>query len=126
MKLTRFNIAGAVSLLALALIGTALAEETKEYTAAEAAKHVGEKATVTGKIEDVHRAQGGNIFMNMGGRHPNEVFTAFIAAKNADKFTDVEKFDGAVISVTGEIKMHQEKPEIIVTDPSQIVQKEKK
>ena len=62
----------------------------------------------------------------MGGKHPNNEFTAFIPAKYAEKFADVEKYDGAVVSISGEIKMHEGKPEIVVTEPSQIVQKEKK
>jgi DNA/RNA endonuclease YhcR with UshA esterase domain len=113
-----------VSLTAIAASPTP-SKELPEYTALEAAKHVGERAIVTGKIEDVHRAQGGSIFLNMGARHPNEDFTIFIPSKNAEKFPDAEKYDGAVISVTGKIDTHEGKPQIIVSEPSQIKQKEK-
>ncbi|MEP7015421.1 MAG: nucleotide-binding protein [Verrucomicrobiota bacterium] len=121
-RLTRTAIAFCVLILA----GTGFGEDAPNYTPTEAAKHAGEKATVTGKIEDAHRAQGGSIFLNMGGRHPNEEFTAFIPSKYAEKFLDIEKLDGAVVSVSGEIKMHEGKPEIVVTEPSQITQKDKK
>lgn len=112
----------------LSVSGIAAPTPTKElprYTAVEAGKHVGERAVVTGKIEDVHRAQGGSVFLNMGARHPNEDFTIFIPSKNADKFSDAEKYDGAVISVTGKIDSHDGKPQIIVSDLAQITQKEK-
>lgn len=126
MKPNRLARLAVVTFLAFAFIGPIFGGDMPEYTSSEAGKHAGEKATVTGKVEDAHRAQGGSIFLNMGGKHPNEEFTVFIPAKHAEKFTDVEKYDGAVISVSGDIKMHEGKPEIVVTEPSQIVQKEKK
>ncbi|HEY2125197.1 MAG TPA: hypothetical protein VGG94_07005 [Chthoniobacterales bacterium] len=100
--------------LALALAGSALAADTPEFTATEAAKHVGETATVTGKIEDAYQAKGGNIFLNMGGRHPNETFTVFVPASAAAEFKDVKVYDGKTISVTGKIQEHNDKPEISV------------
>src|SRR5207249_3781790 len=112
MMLKTLDRIGAIALLSFALIGTSFGGDMPDYTATEAAKHAGEKATVTGKIEDAHRAQGGSIFLNMGGKHPNEEFTAFIPAKYAEKFADIEKYDGAVVSISGEIKMHEGKPEI--------------
>ena len=36
--------------------------------AAEAAKHVGEIATVTDRVDGVHQSSKGNIFLNMGGK----------------------------------------------------------
>jgi hypothetical protein len=126
MMLKRICAIGAIVCFGLGLIGTTSGETVPDYTPSEAAKHAGEKATVTGKVEDVHRAQGGSIFLNMGGRHPNEEFTAFIPSKYADKFSEAEKYDGATVSISGKIEMHEGKPEIIVTAPSQITQKEKK
>lgn len=37
---------------------------------------------------DFMRARGGNIFLDMGGVHPNETFTIFIPADAATKFAD--------------------------------------
>ena len=114
----------AIVCFGLGLIGTTFGETVPDYSPTEAAKHAGETATVTGKVEDVHRAQGGSIFLNMGGKHPNEEFTAFIPSKYAEKFTDIEKTDGATVTVSGKIEMHEGKPQIIVTAPSQITQKQ--
>jgi DNA/RNA endonuclease YhcR with UshA esterase domain len=126
MMLKRLGRIGAAAVIGVAFAGTTFGGDISDYAPTEAGKHAGEKATVTGKIEDVHRAQGGSIFLNMGGKHPNEEFVAFIPAKYAEKFADVEKNDGAVVTVSGEIKMHEGKPEIVVTEASQIVVKEKK
>jgi hypothetical protein len=112
-----------VAALAALVITSALAE-TAEYSATEAAKHVGEPATVTDKVERAHQAQGGRNFLNMGGARPNETFTVFIPADAAEKFADWKKYEGAAITVTGKITAHNDKPEITVNTPNQITVKE--
>ncbi len=114
------NLLGALTAV---LVSSALAE-TAEYSATEAAKHIGETATVTDKVERANQAKGGNIFLNMGGVHPNETFTIFIPADAAEKFADFKKYEGATVSVTGKITAHGEKPEITVNSPDQITIKE--
>jgi DNA/RNA endonuclease YhcR with UshA esterase domain len=101
----------------------ALAKE-QELTAAEAANHLGETASVTGKVEDVHQAKGGNIFLNLDGKHPNAVFTIFISADKAEEFKDYKSYLGKTVTVTGKIQEHQKKTEIIATSPSQITVKD--
>ena len=110
------NLFAALSAL---LIATALAE-TAEYSATEAAKPIGETATVTDKVERANQAKGGNIFLNMGGVHPNETFTIFIPADAATKFADFKKYEGTTVSVTGKIVTHGDKPQIAVNSPDQI------
>jgi RecJ-like exonuclease len=124
MMFKRICAISAIVCFGLGLIGTTFGETVPDYSPSEAAKHAGEMATVTGKVEDVHRAQGGSIFLNMGGKHPNEEFTAFIPSKYAEKFADIEKTDGATVTVSGKIEMHEGKPQIIVIAPSQITQKQ--
>jgi hypothetical protein len=77
----------------VALVITSALAETAEYSATEAAKHVGEAATVTDKVERAYQAKGGNIFLNMGGVHPNETFTVFIPADATAKFGDWKKYE---------------------------------
>jgi DNA/RNA endonuclease YhcR with UshA esterase domain len=101
----------------------ALAKES-EITAMEASNHLGETAAVTGKVEDVYQAKGGNIFLNLDGRHPNAPFTVFIGADKADQFKEYRAYLGKTITVTGKIQEHQKKTEVAVTSPSQIVVKE--
>ncbi|MBA3652089.1 MAG: hypothetical protein H0W66_11580 [Chthoniobacterales bacterium] len=112
-----------LALLAAFSIVSAVAE-TPTYTAAEAAKHVGESASVTDKVEGVYQAKGGNIFLNMGGPHPNAPFTAFIPSTSTEKFPDFKKLDGATITVTGKITAHNDKAEIVLRRPDQLTVKE--
>jgi hypothetical protein len=112
-----------VIVISVAMTALSVVARANDYTAVEAAKHIGEQATVTDKLDDVHQAQGGSIFLNMGGRHPNEAFTGFIPAKNASQFPDYSSYRGSVVSISGKIEDHEGKPQIIVKAPSQIVKK---
>ena len=112
-----------LAFVAVLSLATARAE-TPTYSAADAAKHVGETATVTDKVEGAYQAKGGNIFLNMGGTHPNAPFTAFIPSTSAEKFPDFKKMEGATISVTGKITAHKDKAEIVVRDPEQLTVKD--
>jgi hypothetical protein len=114
------NLLAAVLVISI----TPVIAETPIYTAVEAAKHVGETASVTDKVDRVSQAKGGNISLNMGGTHPNEAFTAFIPANLADKFADFKKYEGATVTVTGKITSHNGKPQITLSSPDQITIKE--
>ena len=112
--------------LALLLAGvTALlvAQGRVACTAAEAGKHVGEIATITDKVEGVHQSGRGNIFLNLGGKNPNQMVTAFIPAASAGDFSNPQQYDGKIVAVSGKITLSQGKPEIVVTNVSQIIAK---
>src|SRR2546426_6265332 len=94
--------------------------QTSNYTAAEAAKHVGETAAVTDRVDGVHQSGKGNIFLNMGGKYPNQAFTAFIPSASAAQFSQPQQYEGRRVSVSGKITLYHGKPEIVVTSPSQI------
>ena len=87
----RVAIAGAAVLIAASLC---FAQESKTYSASEAAKHVGETATVADKVANVFESKAGNIFLNFGARYPNQVFTAFIPKDSADQFPNAMKLEG--------------------------------
>jgi len=55
-------------LVLFALVALAIAQAPPTYTAAEAAKHVGETATVKDRVDGFHKSGKGNIFLNMGGK----------------------------------------------------------
>jgi hypothetical protein len=107
-----------LALFAVAVTALALAQTTPTYTPEEAAKHVGETATVTGRVDGFHQSGKGNIFLNMGGAYPNQAFTAFIPS--AGQFTNAQQYDGKTVSVSGKIQLYKGKPEIVVTSPGQI------
>jgi hypothetical protein len=103
-----------------AIAALAIAETAPTYTPEEAAKHVGETATVAGRVDDFHQSGKGNIFLNMGGKYPNQAFTAFIPSGSARQFSQAQQYEGQTVAVTGKIQLYKGKPEIIVTSPSQI------
>src|SRR5713101_7839208 len=108
--LTLFAVMCAVSTIA----------QTSNYTACEAAKHVGETATVTDRVDGVHQPGKGNIFLNMGGKYPNQCFTAFIPAASAGQFSQPQQYEGRTVAVSGKITLYRGKPELVVTSTSQI------
>jgi hypothetical protein len=94
--------------------------------AAEAAKHVGEKATVCDKVfggRFMENASGQPTLINMGDAYPNNPFTFVIFPDDRKKFS-YKPEDFLVdkkVCVTGEIKEFRGKPQIVVTDTLQVV-----
>ena len=102
------------------------AAQTTKITAAEAKDHVGETRTVCGKVVSTHfasKSKGEPTFLNLDEPYPKETFTILIWGSDRAKFgTPETKYKDANACVTGKITSHREKPEIIATEPSQIVQ----
>jgi hypothetical protein len=107
----------------ISLALAALAQSSPTYTASEAAKHIGETAIVVDRVNGVHRSAEGNSFLNIGGKYPNQTFTAFIPSGSSNQFPNLAQYDGKTVSVSGKIVLYRGKPEIVVTSPSQIVMK---
>ena len=112
-----------VALFVCVLAASAIAQAPATYTAAEAAKHVGETATVTDRVDGVHQSGKGNIFLNMGGKYPNQAFTAWIPSASAAQFSNPQQYEGKTVAVSGKITLYHGKPEIIVTNVSQVIAK---
>src|SRR5579859_5321504 len=84
-------------------------------TPSEAQSHVGEHVTVEGIVSEVHHATSGRAtFIDMGGRYPNNVFTAVIFSGDAPKFPSVDSLQGKTIDITGTITLYKKRPEIIL------------
>ena len=81
---------------------------------------MGETATITGTVDGVHQSGKGNIFLNMGGKYPNQAFTAFIPSASAAQFSNPQQYEGRTVAVSGKITLYKGKPEIIVNSTSQI------
>jgi DNA/RNA endonuclease YhcR with UshA esterase domain len=99
------------------------AENPAEYTAVEAAKHIGEIAKVTGTVKRVSQTQAGSVFLDLGAKYPNNPLTVFIPQSAVQQFSNFRRYDGITITVSGEIKEYNNKAEIVVTDPSQITRR---
>src|SRR5439155_25566814 len=83
-----------LALFVCALVASAIAQAPATCTAAEAAKHVGEIVTVADRVDGVHQSGRGNIFLNMGGKYPNQAFTAWIPSASAGMFSNPQQYEG--------------------------------
>jgi micrococcal nuclease len=95
-------------------------------SAAEAAKHLKEKATVCDKVFGGRWLENANeqpTLINMGAAYPGSPFTFVILGDNRLKFSykPEEFLVNKQVCVTGEIIDYKGKPEIIVTDSTQVV-----
>ena len=92
---------------------------------AEAKNHIGERATVCGKVASTHyaaRTKGSPTFLNLDEPYPNQIFTILIWGSDRSRFDVPEStYDGKRVCVTGLIKEYRGVPEIIAEQPSQIM-----
>lgn len=102
------------------LISRAVAQAGGSYTDAEAKDHAGETAEVHGKVFDVHVSSSGLTLINFGAKYPAQTFTAVIFKEHAGDFPEVEKYNGVTLSVTGPLKLHREKLEMVLDAPAQL------
>ena len=109
-----------IALLVTGIAALAMAQ-TPTYTAADAAKHVGEIATITGTVNGVHQAGKGNILLSIGGKYTNQVFTAFIPSSSAADFSNPQQYEGKTVAVSGKITLYHDQPEIILENVSQLI-----
>jgi DNA/RNA endonuclease YhcR with UshA esterase domain len=87
----------------------------------DAAKYVGQTATVKGVVSADKASGKGNRFLNMGGAYPNQDFTGYIPTKNAGALSCIPSpLTGKTISITGPVQLYQGKPEIILQSCSQL------
>jgi hypothetical protein len=108
------------SLVMVFLFFTALAVSAADYTVEEAAKHVGEKATVCGTIMDTMAYQGQTI-LGMGKKVMEPGAVGIEVADALKDKLDKDLYVGKEICVTGEIhKNPSDGASITVTDAAQI------
>jgi len=90
----------------------------------EAAKHVGEKATVCGVVASARyasRSKGQPTFLNLDKPYPNAIFTALIWREDRPKFNEPEiRFRNKRICTTGTITSYRGTPEMVLREPSQV------
>jgi hypothetical protein len=96
----------------------------QRLSAAEASNHIGQNATVCGKVASLHWAassRGQPTFINLDEPYPRQIFTALIWGSDRPKFGNVEqKYSGKSICVSGTISSYRGAPQIILSNPEQI------
>jgi hypothetical protein len=100
----------------------------ERITPEEAINHIGKVATVCGHVVSTHyatRSRRQPTFLNLNRPYPNHVFTVLIWGKDRPKFSSAPEiyFRNKRICVTGNIERYKGIPEIIVSDPYQIILK---
>jgi DNA/RNA endonuclease YhcR with UshA esterase domain len=93
---------------------------TPTVTPADAKAHVGQTVTVEGAVSDVHTVGTGVTFIDLGGRYPDNAFTAVIFAADAGKFPNVSALNGKTVDITGPVQLYKGTPEILLNDAAQI------
>ena len=130
----RGRIKGPIIILATILILSVIAiaaEQKKEIIKPkDALQYVGQVKTVCGKVASTFfasRSRGRPTFLNLDKPYPNQTFTVVIWGRDRGKFEIPPEvlFMGKEICITGRITTYRGKPQITVSDPSQITLIEK-
>jgi micrococcal nuclease len=104
--------------------------EAPTLTAAEAADHIGERATVCGKVVSARyadRSRSQPTFLNLDKPYPDQVFTIVIWGSDRTKFGQPEvKYRDKRVCVWGTIGSYRDVPQIVATDPEQITMKDER
>ena len=118
-------------LFVLVFVTTAVAEDPRAITPAEAAKKVNEKVTVEMEVKSTGGSD--NYFLNSAANYRDaDNFTLFIPKEAVEKFKKAKidnpatHFKGKTVRVTGTVTLFRDKPQIKVEDPEQIKIVEKK
>ncbi|MFZ1924196.1 MAG: hypothetical protein WB868_20225 [Xanthobacteraceae bacterium] len=105
----------------LAIVAAAPARaETQMITPADAKAYVGQTVTVEGAVGNVATGNSGTVFIDIGGRYPDNSFAAVIFAADRSKFPDVKTLGGKTVDITGAVSLYRGKPEIILKSADQM------
>jgi hypothetical protein len=80
------------------------------------AQHMNETVKICAKVTD-HKDIGSMVLVNMGGTYPNQLLTVVF---RGDTKKLAESIDNTTICITGKLIDYKGKPEIVVTESSQI------
>ena len=86
----------------------------------QAGAHIGEVKTVEGIPSSVESGNKGKIYLNFGGKYPNQVFAAFVSPVSKLAFDDLKPLEGTKVRITGKIIKFNGGPQIIIEKRSQI------
>jgi exonuclease VII large subunit len=107
-------------ILALGSILAVMPARAETISPADVKAHAGQTVTVEAAISDVHTGRSGATFINVGGRYPDNDFTAVIFAGDATKFPNAGALDGKTVIISGPVQLYQGRPEIILKSADQL------
>lgn len=110
-------------ILMVVLLSACASSADEGLSPEQAARHVGETATVCGRIASSHYAETGDgqpTFVNLDKSYPEQVFTIVIFGDYRAKFVPPPEAWTGHLCVTGKITSYRGKPEMKVVDSSQV------
>ena len=110
-----------VIFLLLFVIGL-IPARAQSISAGDAKAHIGENATVCGKVTGERTAtssRGKPTFINLDAAYPNQVFTILIWGDNRAQIGELPRVDSRVCA-TGIIQDYRGVPEIVVRSAEQL------
>jgi len=104
----------------LGLTAAMAAAQAETVAPADSKAHVGQTVTVEGAVSDVYTVRSGVTFINMGGRYPDNTFSAVIFSSDRAKFPDLKSLGGKTVDISGAVTLYRGKPEIVVKTADQV------
>ncbi len=115
-----------LTLVATSLLGSIAllhAEDNKDpihtVPAVKAEEFIGSTCVVTGKVAEVY-ANDKLVRLNFDDKFPKQSFTAVVFAAKTNLFSDLKKFEGKNLAITGKITEYREKPQIVINNTNQL------
>jgi hypothetical protein len=99
----------------------------KEIKIEEVKDHVGDSVKVTGMVSGIRYLEGAKnspTFVNVGGVYPNQLLTIVVWGNVRKDFKidlSDKKYTQCKAQIAGKIELYKDKPQIVITDPSQLV-----
>ncbi len=105
------------------LFVVSLAKSQTTIAIKDVAKHIGEEVTICDSVYTT-RALANLTLINLGAEFPKQLLTVVIYKADLAKFKEPEKtYLNKKMCVTGKLVLFNEKPQIVVTEPKQLVLK---
>ncbi len=94
----------------------------KLVQACQTNKYIGKKVIIEGMVAEVFVSKNGNVFLNFSKPYPDQCFSVVIFKELAEKFDkNIEnRYYRRKVRILGIVKEYHNRPEIVLTDPSQI------
>ncbi len=88
----------------------------------QANNYYGKEIIIEGNITNAYRSKTNTVFLNFEKPYPEQCFTAVIFSSDQYKFFEAPEkyYENKIVRIKGVLKEYQDKPEIILKDPSQI------
>jgi len=82
---------------------------------------IGKNISIEAIVTQVIMAQNGNLYLNLGGRYPNQKLSLVAFPENVFLIPEPEKYEGETIIAQGKLSLYNGKPQIIIDKPGQII-----